>query len=394
MNATDAALSGRAAAAELGTESDTVLSAQTSNKAAHAANRQHLPRAADEEVELPIGGALPRTAGAANSASNSGVPSGVGGVLPTARPGRDSVVAASAADTEEPVEAGVRGHNTSTDAVVAAAMANPKSSASSSARAAALNNAALVDEAADDLVGLSQTRPNTTAKARSGGQATAFGVEAQRLRQEEEEEQEEEYLRRQATPSNVSRQARPTSGSTAAGTAAGIAAGTAANTARVRQDDADLADSDLSSARVAELNDDYDRLVDPTPRTAQAQARGNTLSKTATAARGSSAGSRPVSGRYGQDDEESDLATQGSRSRTGESCCCVTCDNHRHLPSGTHDPRVLLLHHHLSAACLSSLMCKSASMQHTGFQHAAIQSLAVRPALRPCLAPSSPSLLA
>lgn len=295
-NATDAATSHRAAAAELGTESGTALSAQAAGKAAgHPANRQQqLPRMAgqqvlDSEEGFQSSAVTPRT-GATDTSSSRSSSGGAQGAVSAARPGKDSAAAGSVSG-ESVLGGGVRANNSSTAAVVAAAMANPKSSASTSARAAGMNS--MVADEDDDQVGsASQTRPNAAgAQSKSGAASSALA--AQRLRQQQEEAQEEEYLQRQAKPVSASKAVRPTNVSQQPRPVSGTNAAQSASSGRLGAVDSD----EYLDGELAELGEEYDQVVDPTSRTAQAQAqaKGSSMGKAVDAGRGASSASERAS---------------------------------------------------------------------------------------------------
>ncbi|KAL0035833.1 hypothetical protein WJX77_004686 [Trebouxia sp. C0004] len=328
-NATDAATSHRAAAAELGTESGATLS--VGKAAGHPASRQQqLPRTADQQVldseegfqNSPV---IPRT-GATDTSSSRSSSGGAQGAVSAAKPGRDSAAAGSVSG-ETVLSSGVRAYNSSTDAVVAAAMSNPKSSASASARAAGMNSA-VADEDNAQVGVVSQTRPKA-AGAQSKSGAASSASDAQHLRQQQEEAQEEEYLERQAKPVSASKAVRPTNVSQQARPVSGSSAGQSASSGRVSAVDND----EYLDGELAELSEEYDQAVDPAPRTAQAQAqaRGSSMGKAVDAGRGTgsaserasqgSTGSRPglqaaMSGQAGSDFDD-DYADEIAASQAG-----------------------------------------------------------------------------
>lgn len=120
----------RAAAAELGTEED-AFTAQTSSNSGQSARKQPLlsDLSVDEaDLEDFYTTALPANASASSTAADKA--SSTTGTLPTAGARQTATQAGDSASAH------VTGTNSSTDAVVAAALANPKGSASKAATAA------------------------------------------------------------------------------------------------------------------------------------------------------------------------------------------------------------------------------------------------------------------
>lgn len=110
----------RAAAAELGTEDD-ALAAQTGSKSSQSASKQQLPYPLEYEGGLELDD-MHNDASADRASNITGMLSSAGGARPAATQAGDHSGTAS-----------LTGTNSSTGAVVAAALANPKGSASKAA---------------------------------------------------------------------------------------------------------------------------------------------------------------------------------------------------------------------------------------------------------------------
>ena len=307
-NTADAAASStRAAAAELGTESDS-LTAQKSSKVARPAGRQQLPGLADEggglelvdyEDSPPSGTSASRSAADKARSTTAGSSAGTSSdMLPSAnaRP--------AAASVARPALTSATGTNSSTDAVVAAALANPKGSASRAAMLAAAQKAAaeedqLTDEE-EELSASLQARQGAATRAK-GSAATGGSSrtgQAQALQGDE---------------GALDVQSRPKFGKSTAG-----AGGTSQSAVSQRS-------TDMTPAELAELNREYDEYVDPTSSRAQAQQKagskhGSALGGSALGAHSNSGGvnALPVSERFTQsnellgDDDEQGAATGGT----------------------------------------------------------------------------------
>lgn len=314
-------LSSRAAAAELGTESDS-LTAQKSSKVARPASTQHLPGLADEEggLELvdyedspPSGTSVSRsavdkahstTAGSSTGTSSSALPSGR--------------ATAQAGQTARPVSASTTGSNSSTDAVVAAALANPKSSASRAAvLAAAQKAAAEEDEQTDEEeeLGASLQAGQGTATRPKGSAVSGASIHKGQT-QTQALQEDEEALGVQLRPS--------------------VGRGTAGKGGISQNAVGQQSTSDMTPAEVAELNREYDEYVDPTPSRAQAQQQAGSKGGSAhgTSALGTYSNSGavnalPASQRYTQsnellgDDDEPRAATGGKLASGDSTLLCL-----------------------------------------------------------------------
>ncbi|KAL3133511.1 hypothetical protein ABBQ38_007369 [Trebouxia sp. C0009 RCD-2024] len=159
----------RAAAAELGTE-EIAFTAQTNSNSGSSARKQPLPS------DLSVDGAdledfymdaLPASASASSTAADK--TSSTIDALPTA-----GARQAAAQATEDSASARLTGTNSSTDAVVAAALANPKGSASKAATAASQRAAEEEQEDAEWRV-----RQQATAGSSSKGGAVSSGTRPQ-----------------------------------------------------------------------------------------------------------------------------------------------------------------------------------------------------------------------
>ena len=299
-NATDAASSlSRAAAAELGTEEDT-LTAQTSSRTNRSASIPLLPGLPDNEGALELKDVSDHASPFHSSASRT-----------AAAKASNTTNTLQHLDSEWPAStsatgsANSTGANSSTDAVdaaaaaaAAAALSNPTGSASKAASLADLRAA----EAAQDKA---EQRMSQQASSLTQPKGTAVNTQKPSKQPYESDAELTEVQNRLSTSTG--------------------AAGTGAASAKTaRYADGQLITSGVNPSELAELKEEYDNYVDPTSNRAQAEhkiALGGSSAGSHTSGRGpfpASTHSTQAGQRLGDDNEDNPQAALGTNFQSGQ----------------------------------------------------------------------------
>ena len=306
-NATDAASSlSRAAAAELGTEEDTVT-AQTSSRTNRSASSPLLPGLPDNEGSLELEDVSDHASPFHSSASRTAAAKASNTTNTLQHLGSEWPASTSATGSANPT-----GANSSTDAVdaaaAAAALSNPTGSASKAASLADLRAA----EAAQDKA---EQRMSQQASSLTQPKGTAVNTQKPSKQPNTLEDDSDAEL--------TEVQNRLSTSTGAAGTGAA-----SAKTARYA--DGQLITSGVNPSELAELKEEYDNYVNPTSNRAQAEhktALGGSSAGSHTSGRGpfpTSTHSTQAGQRLGDDDEYNPHAALGTNFQSGQQVCMMS----------------------------------------------------------------------